>query len=112
MAIPHGAREAINLAASELATVPPFSELGPVDRARLAAALDQVTYEPGEVIFAQGARADALYILRDGEVERLADGIRLEVLEPPAVFGDLALLRDTPRATTLRALSRCTVWRL
>ncbi len=112
MAVPFGAREAITQAAAELATVPPFSELSPVDRARLAAALDQVTYEPGDVIFAQGAQADALYILREGTVERQADGTRLEVIDPPAVFGDLALLRDEPRATTLTALSHCVVWRL
>src|SRR5689334_16329474 len=112
MAIPHGARETINRAAAELATVAPFSELSPVDRARLAAALDQVTYQPGDTIFRQGERADALYILREGEVERLADGTRLEVLDPPAVFGDLALLRDEPRATTLRAVTECLVWRL
>jgi di/tricarboxylate transporter/CRP-like cAMP-binding protein len=112
MAIPHGAREAIGRAAAELATVPPFSELSPVDRARLAAALEEVTYSTGEVIFAQGAHADALYILREGLVERQADGIRLDLLQAPAVFGDLALLRDETRATTLSALSDCVLWRL
>jgi di/tricarboxylate transporter/CRP-like cAMP-binding protein len=112
VAIPHGARETIVRAAAELETVAPFSALSPVDRARLAAALEEVTYEPGEVIFAQGARADALYILREGLVERQADGVRLDEIQPPAVFGDLALLRDEPRATTLVAISRCVVWRL
>jgi hypothetical protein len=38
VAIPHGARQAIARAAAELAAIPPFSELAPVDRARLAAA--------------------------------------------------------------------------
>ena len=112
MAIPHGARHAITTAAASLSAVPPFSELSPVDRARLAAALEEVHFEPHEVIFAQGARADALYILREGLVERLADGVQLDVLEPPAVFGDLALLRDERRATTLAALTDCVVWRL
>ena len=51
MAIPHGARESIARAATELAAVAPFSELAPVDRARLAAALEEVTYEAGDVIF-------------------------------------------------------------
>jgi di/tricarboxylate transporter/CRP-like cAMP-binding protein len=112
VAIPHGARHAIAHAAASLAAVPPFSELLPVDRARLAAALEEAHFEAHEVIFAQGARADALYILREGLVERLADGVRLDVLEPPAVFGDLALLRDERRATTLAALTDCVVWRL
>jgi di/tricarboxylate transporter/CRP-like cAMP-binding protein len=112
VAIPHGAREAIARAAGELATVAPFSELSPVDRARLAAALEEVTYQAGDVIFAQGTRADALYILREGLVERQANGVRLEVLHPPEVFGDLGLLRDEVRATTLIALTPCVVWRL
>jgi DASS family divalent anion:Na+ symporter len=112
VAIPHGARETIAQAAAALATVAPFSELSPVDRARLAAALEEVTYDTGEVIFAQGARADGLYILRAGLLERRADGIRLDVLEPPAVFGDLALLRDEPRVATLSALSPAVLWRL
>lgn len=107
-----GARRAIADAATVLAGVPPFSELPPVDRAKLAASLEEVTYEQGEVIFAEGARADALYILREGLIERLADGVRLAVLDPPAVFGDLALLRDEVRSTTLVAATPCVVWRL
>jgi di/tricarboxylate transporter/CRP-like cAMP-binding protein len=96
----------------ELATVAPFSELPPVDRARLAAALDEVTYAAGEVIFAQGTRADALYILREGVVERQANGVRLDLLHPPTVFGDLGLVRDEVRATTLTAVTPSVVWRL
>jgi di/tricarboxylate transporter/CRP-like cAMP-binding protein len=112
MAVRHGAREAIIRAAAELEAVPPFSELSPVDRARLAAALQQATYAPGDVIYAQGARADALYILREGTVERQSNGVTLEALQPPAVFGDLGLLRDQARATTLRAVTPAVLWRL
>lgn len=112
MAVRHGAREAIARAAAELAVVAPFSELPPVDRARLAAALQEVTYAPGEVIFAQGAPADALYILREGTVERQKSGITLDALHPPAVFGDLGLLRDEVRATTLKAVTPAVLWRL
>ncbi len=90
----------------------PFSELSPIDRARLAAALQEVSVNAGAIIYAQGAPADALYILREGVVERRANGVRLEVLQPPAVFGDLALLRDEVRATTLRAVTDSRLWRL
>jgi di/tricarboxylate transporter/CRP-like cAMP-binding protein len=112
VAIRPGAREAIARAATELATVAPFSELSPVDRARLAAALQEVRFAAGQVIYAQGAPADALYILREGAVERQSNGVTLEVLQPPAVFGDLALLRDEVRATTLRAQTDAVLWRL
>jgi len=112
MAIRHGARDAIVRAAAELAGVAPFSELSPVDRARLAAALQEVHYAAGDVIYAQGARADALYILREGAVERQSNGVTLEALQPPAVFGDLGLLRDEVRATTLKAITPAVLWRL
>src|SRR5689334_10918862 len=49
---------AVAEAAALLATIPPFSELSPVERARLAPALDEVTYAEGAVIFQQGAPAD------------------------------------------------------
>src|SRR5918912_1150223 len=79
---------------------------------RMAPALEEASYEPGEVIFAQGTRADALYILREGLVERQANGVRIELVQPPEVFGDLGLLRDEVRATTLIAVTPCVVWRL
>ena len=60
MAIPHGTREAIARAAAELAAVAPFSELSPVDRARLAATLEEVIYQPGEVITHRQARPMAV----------------------------------------------------
>ncbi len=110
--IPPGARQAIAQVAAELASIPPFSEISPVDRARLAAALEEINYDQGDVIFAENEPADALYILREGIVERLAQGVRLDLLEAPTVFGDLALLRDERRATTLVTLTPCTVWRL
>src|SRR5687768_3860130 len=53
-------------AAALLATIPPFSELSPVERARLAPALEEVTYAEGAVIVEQGAPADALFVVREG----------------------------------------------
>lgn len=95
-----------------LAGVPPFSELSPVDRAKLAAALEELVYDEGDVIFAEGEPADGLYILREGLIERKTGGVRLARLDPPAVFGDLALLRDETRSATLVAATPCIVWRL
>src|ERR671938_1818502 len=86
--IPPGARAGIARAAGELAGLPPFSELTPVDRARLAAALEEVAYRKGEVIFAEDQPWDALYILRQGLADRYAHGVRLDTVHPPAVFGD------------------------
>lgn len=103
---------ALARAAALLAQIPPFCDLPPVDRAKLAAALEEVHYDAGEVVFAEGAVADALYILREGSLERRASGVRLNQIEPAEVFGELGLLRDQVRSATIVALSPSVVWRL
>lgn len=98
--------------AAVLARVPPFSEMRPVERAKLAAALEDVTVEAGTQIFFEGQPADALYILREGQVARQVGGTHLGLLEPPEVFGDVGLLRGEPRTATLVARTRCRLWKL
>ena len=99
-------------AAALLATIPPFSELSPVERARLAPALEERAYTEGAVIFAQGDPADALFILYDGQAQRLVNGIVLDTVRPHALFGEVGLLSDETRSSTLVAGPTCVVWRL
>jgi uncharacterized protein YhbP (UPF0306 family) len=62
----------------------------------------------GDVIVRQGAPADKFFIIVDGEVEvtREADGKTrsLGTLGRGQFFGEIAVLRDTPRVATVRAL--------
>ena len=99
-------------AAALLATIPPFSELSPVERARLAPALEEVIYAEGGVIFPQGTAADALYILRKGQARRFVDGVLLDTVRPHSVFGGVELLCSETRSSTLVAAPGCVVWRL
>ena len=61
----------------------------------------------GDVIVRQGAPADKFFIIVDGEVEviREDDGRRTQVatLTPGQFFGEIAILRDQPRAATVQA---------
>src|SRR5439155_96323 len=95
--------------------VPFFAGLDRVDLARLLGALEEVHGKAGEVISAEGAEADALYLLQDG---RLAisvsspDGeIWLRDVKGPAHFGELGLLLAR-RTATSRALTDVVLWRL
>lgn len=69
--------------------------------------------DAGGVIYREGDAGDAVFILQAGEVEILRDSddeaVRLAVLQRGAIFGEMGVLRDKPRSTTVRALSDCTM---
>jgi CRP-like cAMP-binding protein len=53
----------------------------------------------------QGDRGDSFYVIDSGEAEVLIDGFRVRQLGTGDDFGERALLRDTPRTATVRALT-------
>ena len=73
-------REAVE-AAEALAAVPAFGGLTPLDRAKLAAFLEERWLDAGTVVFEAGSEGDALYIVRAGVAEPL--GERLLVAAVP-----------------------------
>ncbi len=64
--------------------------------------------EAGGVIYREGDPGDAVFVIQEGEVEilRETDGkaVRLAVLSRGSIFGEMGVLRDKPRSTTVRAL--------
>jgi CRP-like cAMP-binding protein/di/tricarboxylate transporter len=99
-------------AAETLAAVPLFAALTPLDRAKLAAALEARWISAGEVVFEAGGEGDALYVLRSGIADRRVAGSSIGTIEPPDVFGELALLTDEPRSASIVALTPLRVWAL
>lgn len=65
------------------------------------------TFEDGEVIFADGANGDWMYVVESGEVEisKIVDGrkIVIETLKPGDLFGEMAYIDKTPRSATATA---------
>ncbi len=73
-----------------------------------AAARVTVELAPGEVLFEQGATADYIYVVREGEVEivRTPPGgtpERLALERPGDYFGEMGPLFQLPRSATARA---------
>jgi CRP-like cAMP-binding protein len=91
-----------------------FAVLGGRRRSRLSQSMAVKTFEPGTVIVRQGASSVALYLILSGEVEiRRApesggQDVLLAVLGPPDYFGEMGLIDDEPRSTTVIARSATT----
>lgn len=71
-----------------------------------------IQYAAGEVIFRQGYPGDHAYIIKSGVIEiydEKPDGsiMRLALLKPGEMFGELALLDDAPRSASARAHEDC-----
>ena len=110
--------------ATALARSPLFSYLGRLDLARLAGELEEMHFARGQAIVRQGDRPDGFYVIKHGRATVLAGpastpaagdgtgGELLTTLGPGEVFGEMALLTDSPRTATVVAETGLTVWRL
>ncbi|UCG26119.1 MAG: cyclic nucleotide-binding domain-containing protein [Chloroflexota bacterium] len=65
-------------------------------------------YKRGDAIVQQGDTGSCMYVIQDGEVEvvRTYNGssVRLAVLGPGDIFGELSLFGNGARSATVRAL--------
>ena len=66
-------------------------------------------YAAGDVIFAEGDKGDAMYVVRSGEVTVERNGSIMETLGGGGVFGEMALIDGAPRSATARAKTDCEV---
>jgi MFS family permease len=60
-------------------------------------------FTAGQEVFRQGERGDRFYIIEEGEVDVIGDGRLIRTMGPADSFGEIALLHDRPRTTTIRA---------
>ncbi len=110
--------------ATALARSPLFSHLGRLDLARLAGELEEMHFAPGQAIVREGDQPDGFYVIKQGRAAVLAGGAAapvagdggdeqpLTTLGPGELFGEMALLTDSPRTATVVAATDLTVWRL
>ena len=92
-----------------LTTVSLFSHLKEEELQRLASQSRYCSFKFGEVIIQEGERDDRLYILISGRVNVFKSfgtkkEKRLRTLEPPAYFGEIALIDDLVRSATVVAM--------
>jgi len=83
--------------------VPCLEPLDVVSLEYLAARAEPVVVVPGCDVVRQGDAGDRLYVVVDGTAEVLLDGYAVGTVGPAGSFGEKALLRDVPRAATVRS---------
>jgi CRP/FNR family cyclic AMP-dependent transcriptional regulator len=75
--------------------------------ALLQRAGDSESFKAGETIFAEGDRADRVYMVKTGTVSLSKDGQLLEHAGHGVVFGELALIDRAGRSATAAAETDC-----
>lgn len=92
-------------------TVPILQSIDAYERSKMADAIKEQTFSAGETIIVEGEEGNLFYIIIEGSAiatKVLNHGEHAkEVMnyKPGQFFGELALLRDEPRAATVKAAS-------
>lgn len=82
-----------------------------MDILELCEGLKQVRFKSGEIMLAEGARLEHLYILVEGQVEIIREKTQVtHADEPGSVFGEMSVLLDMPHTATVKALSDVVVY--
>jgi CRP-like cAMP-binding protein len=80
---------------------PVFEPLGTAAVARLASRVHAVSADAGTVVITEGERGDRYYLLVTGTVDITIKGTLVRTMTAGESFGEIALLRDVPRAATV-----------
>lgn len=118
-----------------LSTIDIFSDIDPDALEAIAPLMTRQTLIPGELLFSQGDRGEALYIVYNGRIEvsvRTADTgagagdpdnggpragaapteITVATFQRGEFFGEMSIFEREPRSATCRAAEPTEVWRL
>ncbi|CDU20750.1 cAMP-dependent protein kinase regulatory subunit, putative [Plasmodium yoelii] len=86
-----------------------LKDMDPYERSKVADCLKSKTFNTGDIIINEGEQGDTFYILIDGKATALKNGQVIKTYTKGDYFGELALLRNQPRAATVKAESTCQV---
>jgi CRP-like cAMP-binding protein len=71
------------------------------------------TFKPGEIIFSEYEPGDTFYLIQSGRVKLIKNTGEfertLDILQPSEMFGEMAILEDSPRSATAIALDEVNV---
>ncbi len=99
----------------QIAAIPYFHDLDPHVRERVRATLFEVRLERGQMLFAEGEPAEAMYIVRTGHVKIYklsADGREqvLRIMGPGDCFNEVPVFDEGPNPAHADALEPSSLW--
>jgi MFS family permease len=84
---------------------PVFAPLPPPELETLARHTRWRAVDPGTTVIVEGAPGDAYYVIEHGRFRVDQGGVELRILDQPVDgFGEIALIRNTPRTATVTAM--------
>lgn len=83
--------------------IPLFESFSVDELWQVAQALDEMSYDPGELLFEEGKPAHALHLIVSGQVDVSVGGRTLTTLGAESVLGDVAVLDGMPYAVSATA---------
>ncbi|XP_026191498.1 cAMP-dependent protein kinase regulatory subunit [Cyclospora cayetanensis] len=86
-----------------------LKDVDPYERSKVADALKTQLFQAGDEIIREGQEGDTFYLLLDGEAEAIKGGKVVMEYKRGGYFGELALLKNQPRAATVKAKTNCKV---
>jgi PPM family protein phosphatase len=95
--------QTVEAAELTLARIPLFEQFSPAELSRLAPFLEPLECDVGELICREHDPGDCLFVLVSGEVDILRAGRVLTRLQAPLQFGEIALVRGSPRTASVQA---------
>ncbi len=99
-----------------LRKIPMFAKLDTSKLKLLAFTSEMLRYNGGDVLFHVGDNADCAYVIMEGSVDVITetDGgpVIVLTLQQNQLFGELALLNNSPRNATLQANGDITVMKI
>jgi CRP-like cAMP-binding protein len=97
-----------------LQNLPLFADLSIQEQQRIASRLQLQRYAGGSIIYNEGGESTALYVVKSGSVQFLANGTQaiLATLGPGSLLGEADCFLGQPRSMGARAVTNVELWAL
>jgi len=99
-----------------LLETPMFEKLDPSEIMEIIHIVEIEQYQAGDIVFREGDKGDAWFVLYKGAVEVIKQGAtgekRIAELGPQACFGEISILDGSPRSATIRVTEDSVAFRV